>query len=101
MRQLAQVAERGNRVSNGRAGITRTRRIAEGVEIDAIVWNVETGVIENVERIHIVTQCEPLRDSEILERAQVPAILEWPAENIALTFRVTVLKCIADLRPGT
>src|SRR5579864_3283754 len=60
------------------------RRITEArIECDVIVWRVETGVVENIEGLHVKTQVEPLSEFKILEHGYIHAGLERADEDVA------------------
>src|SRR5467141_2477933 len=65
-----------------RAG-TVVRWIGEvRIESDVVVWSIEAWVIENIERLHIEAQFEPLPNLKILEERHVHAGLKRPDEDI-------------------
>src|ERR1700732_1537983 len=71
------------------------RRVAEGIEIHVVVGDIETRVIENVERIYVISERESFTESEILGRSKVKAVLERPAEDVPSARRVTVFEGVA------
>src|ERR1700680_502743 len=94
------MSNRRNCISYRRAGKTRRGRVAESIEIDAIVGDVEARVIEDIEGVHVVPQVESFRHLEILEVPEVEPVLEGTSEYIASSLGITVLKVVAGACGG-
>ena len=46
----------------------------ERIEFDVVVWRIEAGMIENIERLNVEFQFKPLFDREILEKRHIHAL---------------------------
>ncbi len=103
MLQLSQVARWRECISQysritsriGLRGITEPR-----IERNIVAGNIEAGMIENIERLQVILQLEPLVELEVFEQSEIPAVLERAAENIAAAARITVFEVVADRRAG-
>jgi hypothetical protein len=77
------------------------RRILEvRREAYVVVWNVEAGVVENVEHLSVVPEREPFGDLELLKDTEVKAVLKRAAKDVSLIYRrESSFKKVT--RPGT
>src|ERR1700676_1187469 len=109
--QSAEIAGRRANVSPGARNARREKWSAkarsvlrwvseEGIEIDIIAGDVEAWVIEDVEGDNIVLQRPFFVELEILRHAEIEAVLERAAEDIAASRGVGSLIIIADTRDG-
>ena len=103
----AQVASRRAGVSICRrpdAGIeTRIRLgvnwgiVEKRIELDVIVWDVETWMVKDVEGLKVVSQVEAVVDFEILKNREIIPGLKRPSKNVAATDAVSRFIEIANL----
>ena len=100
--------ERGGRrkevIDGGRKPAERGRwarlkkwRIGEaGSELDVVVGRIETGMVEDIEKLRVVFEMEALRQLEILEDREIETLLEWTAEHITATRSVTCFEIVTN-----
>jgi hypothetical protein len=77
------------------------RRILEvRREAYVVVWDVEAGVVKNVEKLSVVPERESLGDPELLKDTEVKAVLKRATKYVSLIYRrESSFKKVT--RPGT
>src|SRR5580704_14076614 len=57
-----------------------------GRETHIIVRNIEARMVEDVEHLRVVPQCEPFGKSKLCENTKVKPVLKRTTENVALIY---------------
>src|SRR5260370_25026096 len=101
--QLSQVArwrECISQYSRTTSGIGLRRITEPRIERNIVARNIEAGMVEDIERLQVILQLEPLVELEVFEQSKIPSVLERAAENTAAAAGLAVFKVVADRRAG-